>query len=273
MSFHRSFRDEAIPPLTSAGNLLNRNGRRFLLRATEFEDYRRADNFDSKLRLMADFGELKQAGINTLLMGVRSADSTLDLCALAGLYAIVEIQADPAAILDRRGLRRVLSRFETSARDLAGRPALSGFLINCPLDPPTIRFHGPARIRNVIGALIDVIRATSCGNSFVAVRTRLPEPILAPFDEDLTYVTTAGLDVSAIRKAIDSARGGSGKRPSHNRPIIVELCGMHGGMHAEDPDLIASLTADGVAGFVHRASLIEQDPRGVQVSASALSHA
>jgi hypothetical protein len=246
MPMSMTFLDRSASPLISNGKFLFRNGRRFVLAAAKAGDCGTLEDFDSKLRLISHFEELRSEGLNALLLDVNHADKALDLCAIAGLYAIVEMPVNPGEILDRQRLRGAACRLKAAAHNLAGRPALSGFLIDCPLDSATI-VHKPSHIRLAMSTLIDAIRESARDDVIIAVRRNLSTLQLAVSGENLTYVGAEWLNLLEIPEALRAARA-----VADSRPMLVELSGRH----LLDSGLLATLSAAEVAGIVYAAGPI-----------------
>jgi hypothetical protein len=243
--YHRRMvsRTQSFAPLVPSGRFLTRKNNRFDLRMIRLDAYSHAAvDFDSKLRLLSHLDEYSREGFNAVLLGIDDVDSCIDLCSLVNLYGFVELRVDAVEVADRRELRQAIMRVQGCVRTLAGRPALSGFVIDCKSES-ALASRNSHKVIQGLAALLDSVRETADGRLLVSVRSGLDISESALSNGDLIYLSAGQHSLAEILRAIETAR-----KLARPRPVIAELSGRY----AVNNSIIETLFTAEISGVVCR---------------------
>ena len=197
-------------------------------------------DFAQKLALRKRLDELAAAHTTGLVLTEEQAEPVLGLAGQAGLYSLVEVATKPEELLSRSGFRALISRAAHKANVLRGHPALLGYLIDCPIEPDTLRLYGIKRVRRRLRTLMRVMRQADSGK-LIALRHRPETLALALDDEDFIFANMPALTPVELKNYVLRL---------HNlaeiRPVIIEF---GEGLPGQD-ELVACAFGLGAAGVV-----------------------
>lgn len=232
--------DHKIPNVSKSGKFFCRLGEKFFLKAMRLDCGGDSPDFNQKLALGKRLDELKRAHTTAVVLPERQADFMLGLVARAGLYGIVEIEARPDYLLDRRQFRAMLSRILDATKVLRSHPALIGYLLDCPVEPAALRYHGLDRLKGRLRKLIRAIRSLDSGR-FVGFKHRPSTVGLALLEEDLIYAAMPALTPSELKDYVIRLHN-----LAEARPVVLEF----GEELPGQDELVACAFGLGAAGVV-----------------------
>ena len=99
-----------IPNISKSGKFFSQLGHKFFLKAMRVEVVTELEDFDRKLTLRKRFDELKRAHTTGVILPESQAEPMLGLAAQAGLQALVELEARPEYLLDRKQFGAMMAR-------------------------------------------------------------------------------------------------------------------------------------------------------------------
>jgi len=220
------------------GKFFLRGAQKFFLKAVRLDGPINVSDFDHKLRALARLEELHRDHTTALVLSEEQAEAALDLAALGGLYALVELAVEPQQLLTRQGLRTAEAWIESAVHSLGGRPGLVGFLIDCPIEQDALRAHGVKRIRAALRRLVRKIRAAGFAGG---IHHRIETRALALEEEDFIYSDATGLSPGELRDYLAAMHN-----VADARPVIIEFKGFNPGSE----ELVATAFGMGAAGVV-----------------------
>lgn len=245
--------------VTSHGKFLSRDGKKLFFKAMRFEAPGEPGDFSRKLKIHARLEEFKDGRTTALIVKGPEAETIMDLAAQQGLLAMLEIDIDPAALLDRQGRRSLGAMVSRTATMFRGHPALAGYLLNLRVEADWLRLNGLEKVRRWMRALVESARKHD-GAALVALNHRPETRALWLTDEDLLYSSVPPMTPYELKNYIVSL---------HNladcRPVIIELSEST----PEQDELVACAFAVGAAGVV--AHPIRLAPRAGLLQVRALT--
>ena len=231
---------QKIPNVSRGGKFLCRLGEKFFLKAMRVDCAVDSPDFNQKLALCKRLDELKRAHTTAVILAERQAEPMLGLVARVGLYGIVEIEARPEYLLDRRQFRAMLSRVLHTTKILRSHAALMGYLVDCPVEPAALRYHGLDRLKRRLRKLIRTIRGVD-GSRLVGLKHRPSTVGLALLEEDLIYVAMPALTPSELKNYVVRLHN-----LAEARPVVLEF----GEELPGQDELVACAFGLGAAGVV-----------------------
>ncbi|MGO9268030.1 MAG: glycosyltransferase [Candidatus Binataceae bacterium] len=213
---------DVTPAKTSAkvtphGKFFRRFGQKFFFKAMRFAQP--GDSFDltRKLALRQRFEELSRGHTTGLILAEYQAEALLGIAAQAGLQVMVELPVTVGEVSSDRGLRDRVARIVKSVELWRGEPALAGYLIDCPIDPVTLRHRGLRQVQNRLGKVIQAIRGSDAA-CLVALKHRPATVGLALLDEDLIYADMPALAPAELRAYVVRLHN-----LAEARPVVLEF--------------------------------------------------
>ena len=231
---------DQIPNVVPSGKFLSRLGNKFFLKAMRIEAGDDSANFDQKIALRRRFDALRAAHTTALIVGSQGAEPVLDAAEQAGLYALVEIEVPIESLLSRAGFRPMVSRIVEKIRSLRCYPAVIGYLLDCQVEPTTLRHHGLERLKRRLTRLVAAIRRYD-DRRMVAIKHRPATIGLATLDEDLIYAVMPPLSPSQLRSYVVRLHN-----LAEARPVVLEF----GEGLADQDDMVSCAFGLGAAGVV-----------------------
>jgi glycosyltransferase involved in cell wall biosynthesis len=231
---------DKIPPVTPSGKFFSRLDHKFFLKAMRLQGVGDAFDFNQKIALRKRLADLERAHTTAVVLTQKQADSVLGLAAQTGLYALVEIETEPEALLDRARFRQTLATVARTINLLRGHRALIGYLVDCPVEPAALRHHGLDLLRRRLHKLLQVIRRTD-RHRLVALKHRPATAALAQLDEDFIYAVMPAISPTELRDYVIRLHN-----LAEARPLVVEF---GEGLPGQD-ELVACAFGLGAAGVV-----------------------
>jgi len=247
--------DDKIPPVTPSGKFFTRLGNKFFLKTMRLEGVGDALDFNQKVALGRRLAELKQGHTTALIVSQRQAESMLGLAAQAGLYALVEIETEPEALIDGARFRATLTSVVHAAKMLRGHRTLMGYLIDCPVEPAALRHHGLELLRRRLRKLLQAIRRVE-SRGLVALKHRPATAALALLEEDFIYAVMPAVSPAELRDYVIRLHN-----LAEARPVVVEF---GEGLPGQD-ELVACAFGLGAAGVVAPAMRPAASPGGLGI--------
>ncbi|HTT77822.1 MAG TPA: hypothetical protein VMF50_17795, partial [Candidatus Binataceae bacterium] len=232
--------DHPVPHVEAEGKFFRRLEQKFFFKAMRLPSLEVAGSFTGKIALRKRLDELKAAHTTGLILTEAQAEPVLGVAVQSGLYAMVEVEVEPEALLTRAGYRQALSRLRAIARTLKVYPALIGYLINCPIDADTVRTRGLARVKRQFEGLIAAVRRADDRRT-VSLKHRPAVSALASLNEDLIYAALPPLAPADLNRYLIRLHN-----LAEARPVIIEF---GEGLAAQD-ELVACAFGLGAAGVV-----------------------
>ncbi|HEX4210026.1 MAG TPA: glycosyltransferase, partial [Candidatus Binataceae bacterium] len=250
--------DQPLPHIESNGKFLRRLEQKFFFKAMRLPDLELSPerpalheveaapqvkghlSFASQIALHKRLDELKAAHTTGLILTETQAEPVLDIAAQSGLYALVEINVAPEALLTRSSYRTELARLTGIARTCKGYSALIGYLINCPIDANLVRMRGLKRIKRQLEGLIAALRRGD-DRRIVCLKHRPAVSALASLQEDLIYAAMPPLAPADLNRYLIRLHN-----LAEARPVIIEF---GDGLPGQD-ELVACAFGLGAAGVV-----------------------
>jgi O-antigen biosynthesis protein len=232
--------DQPLPQIDSYGKFLRRLDQKFFFKAMRLPDAASDFDFAAKIALLKRFGELKAGHTTGLILTEAQAEPILDLAAQSGLYTLVELEVAPEALLSRSAYRAVLGRMKAIARALKPRPALIGYLINCPVTADFVREHGLKRVKRQLEGLLAALHRGD-SRRMAGLRHRPSVSALASLCEDLIFAALPPLSPADLKRYLVRLHN-----IAEARPVIIEF---GEGLPGQD-ELVACAFGFGAAGVV-----------------------
>ena len=226
--------------VTSHGKFFSRFGQKFFFKAMRFAQSGDALDFPQKLAIRQRFEELSRGHTTGLILVEQQAEAILGIAAQAGLQVMVELPVTVEEVSSDRGLRDLVTRIVQSVELWHGDPALAGYLIDCPIDPATLRHRGLRQVQNRLGRLIQAIRRIDA-DCLVALKHRPATVGLALLDEDLIYAEMPALAPAELRAYVLRLHN-----LAEARPVVLEF---GEGLPGQD-EVVACAFGLGAAGVV-----------------------
>lgn len=226
--------------VTRHGKFFSRHGQKFYFKAMRFTHAGDTPDWPRKLAIRQRFEELSRGHTTGLILLERQAEALLGIAAQAGLQAMVELSVTVEEASSDRALSDRIARIVEAVELWHGDPALAGYLIDCPIDPATLRHRGLRQVQRRLGKLIQAIRRSD-GDCLVALKHRPATVGLASLDEDLIYADMPALAPAELRASVVRL---------HNlaevRPVVLEF---GEGLPGQD-EVVALAFGLGAAGVV-----------------------
>ena len=226
--------------VTPHGKFFSRLGYKFFFKGMRFDQSGDTLDFPQKLAIRHRFEELSRAHTTGLILGEKHATSLLGIAAQAGFQVLVEFVVTADEVSSDRGLSEIVSRMINSVELWRGSPALAGYLIDCRIDPATLRHRGLWPVRKRLGKLIQAIRRSD-PDCLVTLKHRPATAGLASLDEDLIYAEMPALAPAALRAYVVRLHN-----LAEARPVVLEF---GEGLPGQD-ELMACAFGLGAAGVV-----------------------
>jgi O-antigen biosynthesis protein len=237
-----SVTNDQILPLVPHGKFFSRRGEKFFFKALRFEGCGSSNDFNHKVLLRSRLDDLHTAHTTAVVIAESQAESSLDVIRQAGLYALVEIEVPFEEMLSRTGFRSAVSRISERVSALRTYPAITGYLLDCPVDAETVRFLGLERLRKRLSRLLAAIRKTD-SRRLAGLKHQPYTAGLALQTEDFIYATLPPLALNDFCTTVIRLHN-----LAEARPLLLELS-----QALPDQDqLIACAFGLGVAGVVAR---------------------
>jgi O-antigen biosynthesis protein len=228
------------PNIRKSGKFFSQLGHKFFLKAMRVEPVDDVADFDRKLTLRKRFDELKRAHTTGVILPESQAEPLLGVAALAGLQALVELEARPEYLLDRKQFRAMMARTLRTVSMLRSNSGLMGYLIDCPVEPAALRHHGIDLLKRRLGRLIREIRRVD-GDRLVGLKHRPSTVGLALFEEDLIYAAMPALTPTELKEYVIRLHN-----LAEARPVVLEFAEELPGQD----ELVACAFGLGAAGVV-----------------------
>ncbi len=228
-----------VPNVSRDGKFFSRLGQKFFFKAMRIDCTGDAD-FDQKVALRKRLDELRLAHTTGLIVTERQAEPLLGLAAQAGLHVMVELDARPELLLDRQQFRAMLARVLATTRSLRPNAALMGYLIDCPVEPAALRYHGFDRLKRRLCKLIRAIRAID-GDRVIGLKHRPATVGLALLEEDFIYAVMPALAPAQLKGYVVRLHN-----LAEARPVVLEF----GEELPGQDELVACAFGLGAAGVV-----------------------
>jgi GT2 family glycosyltransferase len=232
--------ERPLPQVESHGKFLRRDHQKFFFKAMRLPDAASDLDFAAKLEVLKRFDQLKAGHTTGMILSEGQAEPLLALAAQAGLYAIVELEVAPEALLTRGGYRKALARLSQSARALKPNRALIGYMIDCPVTVDAVRDRGFEVVRRQIQGLLAALREAD-SERMVALKHRPELSALASLEEDFIYCALPPLPPGDLKRCVVRLHN-----IAEARPVMIEFA--EGGP-AQD-ELVACAFGLGAAGVV-----------------------
>ena len=229
-----------IPTVSKSGKFFALSGDKFFFKAMRLENTADSLDFTQKLALLKRLDELKRAHTTGLILTESQAEPILGLVAQAGMHAMVELEALPEHLLDRREFRTMLTRVLKTAKALRTYPGLMGYLIDCHIEPAALRYHGLDVLRRRLHKLIRSIHEIE-DTKIVGLKHRPSTVGLALLDEDLIYAAMPALAPTELKDYIIRLHN-----LAEARPVVLEF----GEELPGQDELVACAFGLGAAGVV-----------------------
>jgi glycosyltransferase involved in cell wall biosynthesis len=239
---------DRISPILPHGKFFSRGGDKFFLKTIRLRASAGSLSFEEKVALHKQLEQLREAHTTALIISEDDAESLLDLAAQAGLYALCEIKLPPEELLSHRTPRAALLKLRERVATLRGCPALIGYLLDCPIDPDTVRSHGLDMLRARLSRIIAAIREDGAPK-LVGLKHRAGTIGLALHNEDFVYAIIPPLAPQELRSSIIRLHN-----LAEARPVVLEFASVL----ADQDDVIAYAFGLGAAGVVAQAPRRDQ---------------
>jgi O-antigen biosynthesis protein len=222
------------------GKFFSRFGQKFFFKAMRLDDIGTALDFDQQLRLRRRLDALKDAHTTGLVLSEQQASSVLYIVAQSGLSTLVEFRIAPEEVTDRKRFNAAYSRIAHTANILRSNPALTGFVIDCPIGQDALRAHGLKVVRKRLASLLAAIREFA-PNAMLSLKLRPQTCALSLLAEDFIYGEIPALSPVEIRDFVTSLHN-----VAENRPVVIEFANASPGQD----DAVAMAFGTGAAGVV-----------------------
>jgi glycosyltransferase involved in cell wall biosynthesis len=207
----------SFPAVSANCKFFSRNAQKFFFKGMRIGRTPAVLDFAEKLRLRKQLDDRKAGYTTGLILDEVQAHQILDLATQAGLPSLVEIRIDPADLRDPDRWRGVVSRAAHLANVFRGRPALFGYLVDCPLSQDELRAAGLERVRRRLRYLLKTIKRHD-DRVMAALRHRAATRALALLDEDFIYADVPALSPADLKDYIVSLHN-----LAEARPVILEF--------------------------------------------------
>jgi O-antigen biosynthesis protein len=239
---------DIIRPILPHGKFFSRCGDKFFLKAVRFQATGNLLSFEEKIALNRQLKELCAAHTTAVVITAGEAETLLDLVAQAGLYALAEIKLRPEDLLSHRTLRAAVLELRKRVTSLRGYPGLIGYLLDCPVDPDTVRSYGLEMLRGRFGKMVAAIRDVDA-HKIVGLKHSIGTIGLTLHNEDFVYAIMPPLTPQELRSSIICLHN-----LAEARPVILEFVSAP----PDQDDLIAYAFGLGAAGVVAQAPRHDQ---------------
>jgi glycosyltransferase involved in cell wall biosynthesis len=234
---------DRIQPILPRGKFFSRGGDKFFLKAVRFRVPDSSLSFQEKIALHKQLGELCTAHTTAVIITEGEAETLPDLVTQAGLYALFEIKLRPEDLLSRHTLRAAVLELREQVTSLRGYPGLIGYLLDCPVDPDTVRSHGLEILRARFGRMVAAIRDVDA-HKLVGLKHRADTIGLTLHNEDFVYAIIPPLTPEELRSSIIRLHN-----LAEARPVVLEFVSTP----PDQDELIAYAFGLGAAGVVAQA--------------------
>ncbi|MGH7864042.1 MAG: hypothetical protein ACREQB_03570, partial [Candidatus Binataceae bacterium] len=207
------------------GKFFSRNAQKFFFKGMRIGRTPAVLDFAEKLKLRERLGDLKSGYTTGIILDDSQAQQVLDLAAHTGLASLVEITIDPADVRDPDRWRGAVSRAAHLANILRGRPALVGYLVDCPLGQDELRAIGLERTRRRMRHLLTMLKQRD-ERMMVALRHRAATCALALLEEDFIYADVPPLSPIDLKDYIVGLHN-----LAESRPVVLEFPAGLAGQH------------------------------------------
>ena len=229
-----------FPAVVTHGKFLSRGDAKFFVKAIRLIGGPGGADFAARVELRARLVELAAGNTTALILRPQTADSTLDMAAVAGLYAMIEIPICAEKLLDRAGLKSIRAELTKIARRFRDHSRVFGFLLDTGITEDWLRLNGLPRIQRRLAALVSHLKAESRGRA-VAVLHQPSTCALVTSGEDLVYSRVPETMPQQLMGYLASLHN-----IAESRPVLIELEAGGG----DQDERIACAFAAGVAGVV-----------------------
>ncbi len=226
-------------PIARHGKFFRQGRNKFFLKAVRFGAEASSVRFEDKIALRKRLADLRAAHTTAFLV---EDDGTplVDLVGEWGLYAIVRLRVLPGTLFSSNGLRASILELRAKINTLRSYPLLIAYLLDCPIEPDVLRFHGLETARSRLQRLIRELREFD-PDRMLGLRHQAGTLGLASPDEDFLYIAMPPLSPAELRSRIIRLHNIAGARP-----LILEFEQTASGQD----ELIACAFGLGAAGLV-----------------------
>jgi len=203
--------------ITTHGKFFSRNKQTFFFKGMRIGRTPAVLDFVEKLKLRKRLDDLKSGYATALILDESQAQHVLDLAAQADLPCLIEIRIEPADVCDPDRWRSAVSRAAHLANVLRGRPALLGYLVDCPLSQDELRAIGLERARRRLRYLLSTLKQRD-ERAMVALRHRPATCALALLDEDFIYADVPALSPADLKDYVAGLHN-----LAESRPVVLEF--------------------------------------------------
>jgi glycosyltransferase involved in cell wall biosynthesis len=231
---------EKLQAIVPSGKFFSRLGQKFFFKGMRFEGAGNSPDFSDLIALRKRFDDLREGHATGLILNEKNAEPLLGLAAQSGLHALMEIEARPDELLSRAGYRALAARAADTIEAVRGSAALIGYLIDCPVEPAALRYHGIKRLKRRLRELIRLVRRAD-GSRIVALKHRPATAGLVSLDEDLVYAAMPPLSPAELRTYMIRLHN-----LAEARPLVLEF----GEGGPDQDELVACAFGLGAAGVV-----------------------
>jgi O-antigen biosynthesis protein len=242
--------NDPVPPILPNGKFFRRGSDKFFLKVVRFGVGSDSLAFEEKIALGKRLRDLHAAHTTAVLVAEDEAHSLLALASQVGLYALVELKFRPEDLFSRRALGAATSELRDRVANLRGYPGVIAYLLDCPLEPDTLRCRGLEIARARLTGLLAAIRDTD-RDKMAGMKHRACTLALTSHAEDFVCAVMPALAPGELRSRVVSLHN-----IAQARPLLLEFDGM---TQSRD-EFIASGFGLGAAGVVVKAPGDDEPP-------------
>jgi glycosyltransferase involved in cell wall biosynthesis len=225
--------------IVPSGKFFGRDGDKFFLKAVRLAAASRSPAFEHKIALLKHLAKLHSTHTTAAVIADDEAEHLADLAAESGLYALIELKLEAEYLFSRRRLRAAITKLRERVTALRGYRSAIGYLLDCPIDPASLRSHGLGIVRARLSKLVEAIRATD-PSKLIGLKHRIGTVALTLREEDFVYGLMPSLSASELRATVIRLHN-----LAQARPVVLEF-GPLGALQDEIVSLAFGLGAAGV---------------------------
>ena len=235
-----SFAPDRISSILPGGKFFRRGSDKFFLKSIRLSAPTSSLAFEEKIALRKRLADLHAAHTTAVVVADNQAEALLDLVALQGLYAVVEVRVRPLDLFSRSALRAAISDLRSRVKCLRGYRGVIAYLLDCPVEPDALRSHGFEMARARFGKMVAAIREID-PHKMVGLKHQAGTVALTLRDEDFLYVIIPPLTPGELRSSVIRLHN-----LAEARPLVLEF----GRMRPAQDELVACAFGLGAAGVV-----------------------
>ncbi|HJZ71459.1 MAG TPA: glycosyltransferase, partial [Vicinamibacterales bacterium] len=160
--------------IATDGKFLRVGDERFLVKGVTYGTFApdaEGWQFPPIQKVVADFRQMAELGINTVRTYTAPRRALLDAAAAEGLRVMVGLPwSQHVAFLDDRSLKRAIRReLAAIVRELGDHPAVLAFALGNEIPPGVVRWHGRMRVERFLRSLYESAKSASPASLFTYV--------------------------------------------------------------------------------------------------------